>query len=53
MELFEELAAGDKAKVWFIHLNHSNPLLNRESAAFQRVTDQGFNVAREGVRLPL
>jgi pyrroloquinoline quinone biosynthesis protein B len=53
MELFEELAARDKAKVWFIHLNHSNPLLNRESAAFQRVTDQGFNVAREGVRLPL
>ena len=53
MELFEELGAGDKAKVWFIHLNHSNPLLNRESAAFQRVTDQGFNVAREGVRLPL
>ena len=53
MELFEELAAGDKAKVWFIHLNHSNPLLNRESTAFQQVTDRGFNVAREGVRLPL
>jgi len=53
MELFEELAAEDKAKVWFIHLNHSNPLLNRESEAYQRVTARGFNVAREGDRLPL
>ena len=53
MELFEELAAEDKAKVWIIHLNHSNPLLNRESEAYQRVTARGFNVAREGDRLPL
>ena len=53
MELFEELAAEDKAKVWFIHLNHTNPLLNRESEAYQRVTARGFNVAREGDRLPL
>ena len=53
MELFSELAAIDKAKVWFIHLNHSNPVLNPESAAHQRVTAQGFNVAKEGVRLPL
>ena len=26
MELFSELSAADKAKVWFIHLNHTNPL---------------------------
>lgn len=53
MEIFEELSEEDRAKVWFIHLNHSNPLLNKESAAYQRVTSRGFNVAREGDRLPL
>ena len=53
MSLFESLIAEDKAKVWFIHLNHSNPLLNRDSAAYQRVTAQGFKVAREGDRLTL
>ena len=53
MSLFESLIAEDKAKVWFIHLNHSNPLINRDSAAYQRVTAQGFKVAREGDRLTL
>lgn len=53
MEIFEELKADDKAKVWFIHLNHTNPLLNSESAAYQQVIARGFNVAREGDRLPL
>ena len=53
MSLFESLIAEDKAKVWFIHLNHSNPLLNRDSAAYRRVTAQGFKVAREGDRLTL
>ena len=53
MSLFESLIAEDKAKVWFIHLNHSNPLINRDSAAYRRVTAQGFKVAREGDRLTL
>jgi len=32
------------AKVWFIHLNHTNPLLDDPSPAQRR----GFHVAREG-----
>ena len=53
MELFSELSAADKAKVWFIHLNHTNPLLNSDSKAYQRVIEAGYNVAREGKRLGL
>ena len=53
MELFSELSAADKAKVWFIHLNHTNPLLNSDSKAYQRVIEAGYNVAREGERLGL
>ena len=51
MELFSELSAADKAKVWFIHLNHTNPLLNSDSEAYQRVIEAGYNVAREGKSL--
>ena len=45
--------AEEKAKVWFIHLNHTNPLLIEGSDAYRNVREQGYNVAREGVRLPL
>ncbi|MDD9890669.1 MAG: MBL fold metallo-hydrolase [Gammaproteobacteria bacterium] len=53
MALFEELTIEERNKVWFIHLNHTNPLLDEESSAYQSVREQGYNVAREGDRLPL
>ena len=53
ISLFSELSAEDKAKVWFIHLNHTNPLLNSESEAFRRVVTEGYNIAQEGARLTL
>ena len=53
MELFSELSAEDRAKVWFIHLNHTNPLLNNDSKAYERVIEAGYNVAREGEKLGL
>jgi pyrroloquinoline quinone biosynthesis protein B len=53
MALFSELSTMNKAKVWFIHLNHSNPLLNSESEAFRRVVNEGYNIAQEGDRLTL
>ena len=37
------------AKVWFIHLNHTNPLLDDAGPVERR----GFHVAREGDVLPL
>jgi len=37
-------ATSSGAKVWFIHLNHTNPLLDDPSPAERR----GFHVAREG-----
>lgn len=46
MELFESLSKEDRSKVHFIHLNHSNPLLNSDSPEFKKVISQGFNIAR-------
>lgn len=53
MTLFDSLPAAEKSKIWFIHMNHSNPLLNPDSDAYKRVIEAGYNVASEGVRLPL
>lgn len=46
MALFKKLSDKDKSKVHFIHLNHTNPLLNRQSEAFGKTIDSGFEVAR-------
>lgn len=53
MEALENLPAGERNKVWFIHLNHTNPLLNAESEESKLVRAKGFNIAIEGIRLSL
>lgn len=49
MELFENLPLSEKQKIHFIHLNHTNPLLNESSEAFKEVYNNGFEVAQFGV----
>tara|TARA_B110000116_G_scaffold10688_1_gene8801 strand:- start:1661 stop:2596 length:936 start_codon:yes stop_codon:yes gene_type:complete len=53
MELFEGLSEVEKNKVWFIHMNHTNPLLDPNSEESKQVLRAGFNIATEGIRLPL
>ncbi|NND44204.1 MAG: pyrroloquinoline quinone biosynthesis protein PqqB, partial [Xanthomonadales bacterium] len=53
MAVLDELPAAERAKVWFIHFNHSNPLLDANSEASQAVREAGYNIAVEGVRLGL
>ena len=53
MALFGNFTPEQRNKVWFIHFNHTNPLLNEESEQARFVRSEGFNVAREGIRLPL
>ena len=45
MELFKEEKNSEKTKINFIHLNHTNPLLDSNSAAYKRVKESGFKVA--------
>ena len=47
MKLFANLPAKEKAKVHFIHLNHTNPALDENSEAYQNISNQGFRVAKE------
>jgi pyrroloquinoline quinone biosynthesis protein B len=53
MALFEGLPEKEKSKIYFIHFNHTNPLLKAHSAAKQKVESAGFHVAEEGLILPL
>ena len=42
-----------KNKVFFIHLNHTNPLLDENSEATKWVLKQGFQIARVGQQFSL
>jgi len=53
MELFKDLSGPDKKKIWFIHFNHTNPLLDQSSIEYKEVKNRGFNVATEGVKIIL
>lgn len=48
MKICENLSASEKSKIHFIHFNHTNPLLNRNSSAYKEVIKQGFHVAQYG-----
>jgi pyrroloquinoline quinone biosynthesis protein B len=53
MTLLTRLPKVERNKVWFIHMNHTNPLLDTSSDETNFVESQGFNIARTGMRFPL
>lgn len=53
MQALQHLPIEQRNKIWFIHMNHTNPLLNTNSKESELVRSKGFNIAIEGVRLPL
>ena len=53
MDLFDSIKEEEKSKIFFIHLNHTNPLLDNQSDQYKFVTGKGYNVAKEGMKLDL
>jgi pyrroloquinoline quinone biosynthesis protein B len=53
MERFKSIPLKDKKKIHFIHFNHTNPLLNRESPAYKKVLEGGYHIAKQGDRFIL
>ncbi len=53
MELFADMTEDEKSKIIFIHMNNSNPLLDSRSDEHDDVTDEGYQVASQGMRLEL
>ena len=48
MALFEHLPIEEKQKLYFIHLNHTNPALDELSKQTEEILKRGFKVARMG-----
>ena len=53
MNLFEGFSKEEKSKIYFIHLNHTNPLLDSNSIEYKDLISKGYNVAQEGLVLKL
>ena len=53
LERFAALPETERAKVRFIHLNHTNPVLDPSGPERARVLSEGFGVAEEGERVGL
>lgn len=53
MELLDTLSSSEKRKVIFIHLNHTNLLLDTSSKAYKQVIKKGYKIAAQGQTLAL
>jgi pyrroloquinoline quinone biosynthesis protein B len=48
MKILDKVSLTAKRKVWFIHFNHTNPLIRKGSKECKEVRNSGFNVASQG-----
>jgi len=53
LELLSEISDSEKEKVYFIHFNHTNPVLKKDSGVEAKIEDAGFKVAQYGARIEL
>lgn len=47
MQRLRSLPANEKGKVYFIHMNHTNPALRHDSKERKAILERGFHVAEE------
>jgi pyrroloquinoline quinone biosynthesis protein B len=53
LQKFSSLSSAEKSKIIFIHFNHTNPLLKKESTEKKKVKEYGLGVAEEGMIIEL
>ena len=53
MELFKNEPKTEKSKVYFIHLNHTNPILQLKSLERKEVFKHGFGIVFKGQKIEL
>ena len=53
IQRFSSLPSTEKSKIVFIHFNHTNPLLKKESVEKKKVKQDGFELAAEGMLIEL
>jgi pyrroloquinoline quinone biosynthesis protein B len=53
MNLFKDLPPAEKKKIYFIHFNHTNPVINKKTKQHRLVVQNGFNIAAINTVFPL
>lgn len=53
MNRFEALSKELRSRIYFIHMNHTNPALKTDSEATQEIINRGFKIARKGMKFSL
>ncbi|MDC6404240.1 MULTISPECIES: hypothetical protein [Maribacter] len=53
METFKDFSRSERNKVYFIHFNHTNPLLSPDAPQTKKVLQAGFQIARKGMAIKL
>lgn len=53
LELFKNLVPEEKSKIYFLHFNHTNPLINPNSKERKLIEKLGFHVAGFGEKFSL
>ena len=53
MDHLSSLPLKERKKVFFIHMNHTNGMLNPDSQISKEVLSKGFQIARYGMQFPL
>jgi pyrroloquinoline quinone biosynthesis protein B len=53
ISIFDKLPSVEKKRIFFIHFNHTNPLLDKQSPVYFEVKKKGFGVAVENMKLDL
>tara|TARA_X000000368_G_C23031138_1_gene712638 strand:- start:1234 stop:2163 length:930 start_codon:yes stop_codon:yes gene_type:complete len=49
MNLLKDLSISERKKVYLIHMNHTNPLLDSSTKEYKKVINFGFNIAKIGM----
>ena len=53
LELFSNQPLAEKNKIYFIHINHTNPILTNKNGVRDLILNAGFNSAEKGLKLSL
>ena len=53
LELFSNQPLAEKNKLYFIHINHTNPILTNKNGVRDLILNAGFNIAEKGLKLSL
>ena len=53
LQLFSNQPVAERNKIYFIHINHTNPILTNKNGIRDLVEGQGFNIAQRGLKFKL